>query len=73
MSNVAGQTSNGCTYEGDYHPASSGRVNWTATYRRDGAFAGMRHGLVHDMAGASDDALDAAVKSDMESVWTDSA
>ena len=73
MSNVTGKTSNGCTYEGDHHPASSGRVNWTATYRRDGTFAGIRHGLVHDMLGASDDAVDAAVKSDMESVWTDSA
>ena len=51
MSNIAGKTSNGYTYEGDHHPGSSGRVNWTATYRLKGEFAGIRHGLVHDMHG----------------------
>lgn len=71
MSNVAGKTSNGFTYEGDHHPAAAGRVNWTATYRRNGEFAGIRHGLVHDMLGLSTEGVDEAVKSDIESKWTD--
>lgn len=73
MSAVAGKTSNGCTYEGEHHPASAGRVIWTATYRRDGTFAGIRHGLLHDMCGVSADGVDSAVRSDIESVWTDAA
>jgi hypothetical protein len=36
MANVSGKTSNGCTYEADYHPASAGRVNWSATFRHNG-------------------------------------
>ena len=39
MSNVSGKTRNGFTYEGDYHPASAGRVNWTATWRQNGDYA----------------------------------
>jgi hypothetical protein len=73
MSNVAGKTSNGYTYEGNHHPGSSGRVNWTATYRLKGEFAGIRHGLVHDMLGVSTECVDDAVKCDIESVWTDAA
>ncbi len=73
MSNVAGKTSNGYTYEGDHHPGSAGRVNWTATYRLKGEFAGIRHGLVHDMLGVASADVDSAVKSDIETVWTDSA
>jgi hypothetical protein len=71
ISNVAGKTSNGFTYEGDHHSAASGRVNWTATYRRNGEFAGIRHGLVHDMLGLSADGVDNAVKSAIESKWTE--
>jgi hypothetical protein len=70
MSNVSGKTSNGFTYEADYQPASAGRVNWTATFRHDGDFAGMRHGRVHDMLGISTAAVDEAVKVDIESTWT---
>jgi hypothetical protein len=71
MSSISGKTSNGFTYEGDHHPASAGRVNWTATFRRNGDFAGMRHGLVHDMLGVPEAEVDAAVKIDIESTWTD--
>jgi hypothetical protein len=73
MSNVSGKTSNGFTYEGDYQPASAGRVNWTATFRHKGDYAGMRHGCVHDMLGVPAEAVDAAVKVDIESTWTDAA
>ena len=73
MSDVAGKTSNGFTYQGDHHPGSAGRVNWTATYRRDGAFAGIRHGLLHGMLGVSTEDVDNAVKNHIESVWTDTA
>ena len=73
MSNVSGKTSNGFTYEADYQPASAGRVNWTATFRHDGNFAGMRHGRVHDMLGISTADVDEAVKGDIESTWTNAS
>jgi hypothetical protein len=71
MSNVSGKTSNGFTYEGDYQLASAGRVNWTATFRHKGDYAGMRHGCVHDMLGVPTEAVDETVKVDIESTWTD--
>jgi hypothetical protein len=73
MGNVSGKTSNGFTYEGDYQLASAGRVNWTATFRHDGDYAGMRHGCVHGMLDMSTAAIDEAVKGDIESTWTDAA
>lgn len=73
MSDVSGKTSNGFTYEGDYQPASAGRVNWTATFRHNGDYAGMRHGCVHGMLGVPAAVVDDAVKSDIESTWTDAA
>jgi hypothetical protein len=73
MSNVSGKTSNGFTYEGDYHPASAGRVNWTATFRHKGDYAGMRHGCVHGVPDVSTAAVDDAVKGDIESTWTGTA
>ncbi len=42
MGNVSGKTGNGFTYEGDYQPPSAGRVHWTATFRHNGDYAGMR-------------------------------
>jgi hypothetical protein len=73
MSNVSGKTSNGFTYEADYQPASAGRINWTATFRHKGDYAGMRHGCVHGMLGIPAEAVDEAVKVDIESTWTDAA
>jgi hypothetical protein len=73
MSSVSGKTSNGFAYEGDYQPASAGRVNWTATFRHKGDYAGMRHGCVHGMLGVPAEAVDEAVKADIESTWTDVA
>lgn len=71
MGDVCGTTSNGFTYEANYQPASAGRVNWTATFRHNGDYAGMRHGCVHDMFELPEASVDVAVKADIESTWTD--
>ncbi|MFC5437186.1 TonB-dependent receptor [Rhodanobacter umsongensis] len=71
MGSVSGTTANGFTYEADYQPPSAGRVHWTATFRHDGDYAGMRHGCVHGLADAAAESLDDAVKADIESTWTD--
>ena len=70
MATVSGKTSNGSTYEGDYHPASAGRVHWSATFRHNGDYAGMRHGCVHDMLGVDTASVDDAIKLDIEATWT---
>src|SRR3546814_15859655 len=67
MTTVSGTTKNGFTYEGDYELASAGRVIWTATFRRDGDYAGMRHGRMFDMQGVAPEALDDLVKVDIQS------
>jgi hypothetical protein len=71
MTTVSGKTKNGFTYEGDYEQASAGRIVWTATFRRDGDYAGMRHGRMFDMQGVAPEALDDLVKADIQSTWTD--
>ena len=71
MTTVSGKTKNGFTYEGDYEQASAGRVVWTATFRRDGDYAGMRHGRLFDMHGVAPAALDDLVKGEIEATWTD--
>ena len=71
MTTISGKTKSGFTYEGDYEQASAGRILWTATFRRDGDYAGMRHGRLHDMRDVSMAALDDLVKVDIESTWTD--
>ncbi|MFC5526827.1 TonB-dependent receptor [Rhodanobacter ginsengisoli] len=73
MGNVSGTTRNGFTYEADYQPASAGRVHWTATFRHNGDYAGMRHGCVHGMSDLPEASVDAAVKADIESIWTDAS
>ncbi len=70
MVDISGKTSNGCTYEGNYRPASAGRVQWSATFRRNGDYAGMRHGCIHGMDGVDEADVDAAVQLDIESIWT---
>lgn len=70
MVDVRGKTSNGCTYEGEYQPATAGRVHWSATFRHNGDYAGMRHGCVHDMLGLQEVRIDEAVRLDIESTWT---
>lgn len=71
MAHVSGKTKNGFTYEGDYEPAGAGRVQWNATYRRDGDFAGIRHGQLRGMQDLVATETDDAVKVDIESIWTD--
>ena len=71
MGNVSGKTGNGFTYEGDYQPPSAGRVHWTATFRHNGDYAGMRHGCVHNLPGASAADRDDAIKADIESAWAE--
>ncbi|KZC17955.1 TonB-dependent receptor [Rhodanobacter sp. FW510-R12] len=70
MTTVSGKTKNGFDYAGDYEQASAGRVIWTATFRRDGDYAGMRHGCLYGMQGVAPAALDDLVKADVESTWT---
>lgn len=72
MATITGTTSNGFTYEGDYQLPNAGRVHWSVTFRRDGDFAGMRHGCVHGMHDVQTTALEAAVKQDIEVTWTHS-
>jgi hypothetical protein len=71
MTTVSGKTKNGFTYEGDYEQASAGRIVWTATFRRDGDYAGMRHGCMFGMQDTALAALDDLVKADIEATWTD--
>lgn len=72
MADIAGKTSNGFTYEGDYQLPSAGRLHWSVTFRHDGNFAGMRHGSLYDMQGIDEAGLEAAVKQDIDLVWTQS-
>lgn len=71
MAHVTGKTKNGYTYEGDYESAGAGRILWNATYRRDGDFAGIRHGQLRGMQDLPAAAVDDAVKDGIESTWTD--
>lgn len=70
MADVSGMTSNGFAYEGEYQLPSSGRVQWSVTFRHNGDFAGIRHGCVRGLQDAHANELEGAVKRDIESVWT---
>lgn len=71
MTTFSGKTRNGFTYECDYETASGGRVLWNATFRRDGDYAGVRHGRLHDVDGVAAAAVNDLVKAGIESTWTD--
>lgn len=71
MSTVTGKTNNAFTYEGDYELNIRGRVDWTATYRKDGAFHGMRNGRLENMADVTPTDCDVAVRNAIERKWTD--
>ena len=71
MTTVSGKTTNGFTYEGDYEHANSGRVTWTATYRRSGVLFGMRHGRINELQGVPVPEVDTAVKDDIELTWAE--
>ncbi|WEN15064.1 TonB-dependent receptor [Rhodanobacter sp. AS-Z3] len=70
MTTLSGKTGNGFTYEGEYEAASGGRILWSATFRRDGAYAGVRHGRLHDMQDVATATLDERVQASIESTWT---
>lgn len=70
MTTLSGTTRNGFTYEADYETASGGRILWNATFRRDGEYAGVRHGRLHDMAGVVAGVVDEQVRVSIESTWT---
>lgn len=70
MTSLSGKTQNGFTYEGEYEAASGGRILWSATFRRDGDYAGVRHGHLHDMQEVGETAMKEQVKASIESTWT---
>lgn len=71
MTTLSGKTRNGFTYEGDYETASGGRILWNATFRRDGDYAGVRHGRLHDMQDVADAAVNDLVQASIEATWAD--
>ncbi|MEO7066470.1 MAG: TonB-dependent receptor [Rhodanobacter sp.] len=71
MAVLTGKTQDGFTYEAEYETASGGRILWSATFRRDGDYAGVRHGRLPDVPGAEPDAVSVSVKASIESTWTD--
>lgn len=73
MANVSGKTTNGFTYEGEYEHINLGRVSWSATYRRDGIFFGMRHGRINELLGVSIREIQEAVMDDIEFAWAQSS
>ncbi|MEO8779505.1 MAG: TonB-dependent receptor [Rhodanobacter sp.] len=70
MTTLSGTTRNGFTYEADYETASGGRILWNATFRRDGDYAGIRHGRLLDMTGVAAGKVDEEVRISIESTWT---
>ena len=70
MTSLSGKTRNGFTYEGEYEMASGGRILWSATFRRNGDYAGVRHGRLHDMQDVVAASVNDLVKASIESTWT---
>jgi len=70
MTNISGKTTNGFTYEGEYELIHADRVKWSATYRRDGIFFGMRHGGINELLGVSPGEVQQVVMDDIEFAWT---
>jgi hypothetical protein len=71
MSTISGTTRNGATYEGEYEQGNGGRIRWTATFRRNGEYAGMRHGHMHALQDVAPADVDDRVRQDIDSIWTD--
>ena len=69
MTTLSGTTRNGFTYEAEYEVASGGRVLWSATFRSDGDYAGVRHGRLLEMTDVAPDMLDEQVRTNIESTW----
>lgn len=69
MTTLSGKTRNGFTYEGEYEMASGGRILWSATFRLDGAYAGVRHGRLLDVQDAPAASMTELVHANIESTW----
>jgi hypothetical protein len=69
MVNLSGRTVNGDTYEGIYANASPDRITWSATFRRNGVFFGMRHGRINGLLSIPSEEVDDVVKDDIEEAW----
>lgn len=70
MTTISGRTCDGFAYEGDYEVASGGRILWSATFRHDGGYAGVRHGRLYGMQDVVADKLGELVRASVESTWT---
>ena len=69
MVDISGKTANGYTYDGIYQNAGPNRVTWTATYRRNGIFFGMRHGRVDGLHDLPPTEIDEVVRDDISQTW----
>lgn len=69
MITLSGKTRNGFTYEGEYETASGGRILWSATFRLDGDYAGVRHGRLLDVQDVSAAAATELVQANIEATW----
>lgn len=69
MNNLSGKTANGYTYEGVYENASPDRATWTATFRRNGVFFGMRHGRVNGLRSVPLGEVGDVIRDDIEEAW----
>lgn len=70
MTAISGKTTNGFTYEGEYELIRADRVRWSATYRRDGVFFGIRHGGINELLGVSPGEVQQVVMDDIDFTWT---
>jgi hypothetical protein len=69
MADVAGTTSNGFYYTAEYLTAVHNSVCWSATFRLNGVYRGMRHGRVFEVSELSSTELQKAVQNDIEDAW----
>ncbi|KLD65872.1 hypothetical protein [Dyella japonica] len=69
MAEVAGMTSNGFNYTAEYLGAVHDSVYWSATFRLNGIYRGMRHGRVFEVSELSSTELQVAIQDDIEDTW----
>ena len=69
MFDIAGKTSDGVNYTGQYADAALNSVVWAATFRRDGVYSGTRNGRVFGVERCSRNETDVAVRNDIEHEW----
>ncbi|WP_430389669.1 TonB-dependent receptor [Dyella sp. 20L07] len=69
MNDITGTTSNGFNYTAHCDMAVMNSVIWSATFRKDGIYRGMRHGRVFEIEDLSQPSLQIAVMDDIEETW----